>query len=52
MQQNTPSDANSHAASQEIPYILQYLKVHNHVHKSLQLDSIMSQVNPVHILIH
>jgi hypothetical protein len=52
MQQNIPSNAKSHAASQEIPCFLQNLKVHYHVHKGLQLNSIMSQINPVHILIH
>jgi hypothetical protein len=35
------------SASQDIPYLLGNLKVHYHVHKSLSLAPIMSQMNPV-----
>jgi len=34
MKQSPSSEANSHAASQEIPCLIWNLKVHYHVHKS------------------
>jgi hypothetical protein len=34
MEQNPSRDVNSHAASQEIPYLLWNLKVHNNVHNT------------------
>jgi hypothetical protein len=43
----SPSEANSHSASQ-IFRLFWNPKVHNHVHKSPQLDHIPSQLNAVH----
>jgi len=40
----------SHPASQEIPYLLWNLKVYYHVHNSLPLVPILSQMKPVHAL--
>jgi len=42
--------ANSHSGSQEIPSLLWNLRVHYCVNKSLALVSILSQLNPIHIL--
>jgi hypothetical protein len=39
---------NSCSANQEIPSLLQKLKVHCHLHKSPPLDPVLSQMNPVH----
>jgi len=41
--------ANWFAASQEIPHILQNLKVHYRTHKRPPTISILGQPNPVHI---
>jgi hypothetical protein len=48
--QSRSSEDNSYATSQEILRLLQILKVRYHIHKRLQLDPILSQMNPVHIL--
>jgi hypothetical protein len=42
--------ANSYTTTQEIPHLLQNLKVHYHVHKTLTMVPIPSQMNPVHTL--
>jgi len=49
--EQSPWEANRCLASQEIPRILWNQKVHYHFHKRLQLDLILSHLNPVHIVI-
>jgi len=50
MEQSPPWQANSSSASQEISYLSWNSKVQYHVHKSLPLIPILSQMKPVHIL--
>jgi len=45
----SPSEANSHSASQNIPRILRNLKFHYHIQKNLPLISIPSKMHSVHI---
>ena len=49
MVQSPSWEANWFAASQEIPHISQYQKVHYRTHKNPAPDSILEQPNPVHI---
>jgi len=42
------AEADSNSASHDIPRLLRNAAVHNLVHKSLQLVSILSQKNPIH----
>jgi hypothetical protein len=44
--------SNSHSDSQQMPHILWNLKAHYHVHRSLPLACILSQMNPVHTFPH
>jgi len=48
MEQNAPWEAKSSSTSQEIPHILQNLKVHYHIYKSPPLLPVMRQINPIH----
>jgi len=50
MQQSTSSKANGSSASEGIPHILWYLRIHYHVHKSPQVVPVLSQINPLHTL--
>jgi hypothetical protein len=49
--QSRSSEDNSYATSQEILRLVQILTVHYHIHKRLQTDPILSQMNRVHILL-
>jgi hypothetical protein len=50
IKQRPSSEANRYLASQEIPCILWYPKVHYRINKTSPLVSIQSQINPVHVL--
>jgi hypothetical protein len=51
MEQSPSREPNSHSSSQEIPCFLWNLKVHYHIHKSLLLVPVLSQMHPVHIFL-
>jgi hypothetical protein len=51
MVESSHSEDNSRSASQEIACLLQKPKLYYHIHKSLPLLPILSQMNPVHTLI-
>jgi len=46
--EQSPWEAHSSSASQEIPGLLRNLKEHYHVHKSLPFANILNQMHPVH----
>jgi hypothetical protein len=46
--EQSPWEANSHSASQEIPCLLWNPKVHYHVHNSPPEVSVLTQMQPVH----
>jgi hypothetical protein len=50
MHQHPSREADCRSASQEVPFLLCNTKVCYCVYKSLPLDSVLSQMNPVHIL--
>jgi hypothetical protein len=49
MEQSSLYETASSSGSWEIPHLLLNTKVHDHFHKSLQLDTILSHFNPGHI---
>jgi hypothetical protein len=51
MMQGFSWEDENHLADQNIPFSLQNLKVYYHVHKSLPLDPILNQMNPVYIFL-
>jgi hypothetical protein len=42
-------EGDSRSGSHDFPFLLENLKHHYHIHKSLLLDLILSQLNPVHL---
>jgi hypothetical protein len=50
MQQSPSGGNDGHSGDQEIPHLLWNLKVHYCVHKSLSLEPILTQVNPIHLI--
>jgi hypothetical protein len=52
MEEQISWEANSHSASREIPRLLCNTNVHNRVHKSPSLVSILSQMNPIHYTLY
>jgi hypothetical protein len=51
MEKSPSSEANSCLATQKVTSILWNPKIHYRVHKILLLDSVLSQMIPVHTLI-
>jgi len=45
--EQSPWEADSSAASQQISHILWNAKFHNHIHKNMPPLPVMSQINPV-----
>jgi hypothetical protein len=50
MEQNPHWEADSRLGNKEVPHLLWNPKVHYRVHKSQLLESILSQMNPIHAL--
>jgi hypothetical protein len=48
MEHSSSWEADSHSASQEIPWLLRNMEVHCHVHNSPLMDSALSQTNPIY----
>jgi hypothetical protein len=49
--QQSPWEANSSSASQEVPLIFRYPSVHYRVHRSPSLVPILSQTNPIYAIV-
>jgi len=52
IEQSPYCEANRFSASQEIPRILWKPKVHHRIHKCPPIDSILSQLDPIHATIY
>jgi len=50
MEQSNSSEANSHSASQDFPYLFWNPRVLYHVNNILPLVLILSQIHPIHTL--
>ena len=48
MKQRCSGGGDDFLAGEEVSHIVWYLKIYNHVHMNFLLDSIWSQLNPVH----